>query len=220
MSRLKWVSLSAWFFSGISLHAVPITWADWTTASAVSASGTIGLVGLSFSGNISPAAQTSCGTNFWIPSAPYLSATVDNAPPPCDIIRLTGGAGTGTQTLTFSSPVTNPVMAILSLGTPTLVVTYDFDADFTILSFGPGFFGGPGTLSKPASTILSGVEGHGAIQFTGTFTSISWTIPTAEFWHGFQVGLPAAIPEPSSVVLVLAGLMSLGAMRIRRRVRS
>jgi hypothetical protein len=224
MSFAKLLCLSLFVVSTPWLMAGPITWADWTAADAVSATGMIGGIGISFSGDINPAAQTACGTNFWVPDAPYLSATVDNAPPPCDVIRLTGGIpGTGTQTVTFASPVTDPVFAILSLGQPGVPVLYDFDADFTILSQGAGFFGGgPTSLTRPTATQLEGREGHGAIQFAGTFTSISWTMPLAEFWHGFQVGLPeqqAVIPEPSSLLLGIAGVMSLAAVRASRRVR-
>jgi hypothetical protein len=218
--------LTPFFLLGASLFAGPVTWTDWTTADATSASGTIGSIGISFSGDINPAAQTGCGTDYWTPNTPYLSATVDNAPPPCDVVRLTGGAGTGTQTVTFSTPVTDPIFAILSLGQPSLPRTYDFDADFTILSSGTGFFGGSasGSLSKPSATVLLGVEGHGAIQFSGTYTSISWTIPDAEFWHGFTVGLgdqpTGGIPEPATVVLTLAGIASIGGLRFMRRARS
>jgi hypothetical protein len=110
-------------------------------------------------------------------------------------------------------------MAILSLGQAGFLVTYDFDAPFDVLSFGPGFFGGPGTLTELAGDVLVGEEGHGTIRFRGTFTSISWTVPTAEFWHGFTVGVAAdvaAVPEPSSIVL-LASAGVLGLLGIRRR---
>jgi hypothetical protein len=64
--------------------------------------------------------------------------------------------------------------------------------------------------------LLHGIEGHGIIRFSGTFSSLSWTIPTAEFWHGFQIGVqgigdgpPPPIPEPNTIALlglVLAGI--------------
>ena len=204
--------------------AVPVTWVDWTSANATSASGTAGGVDVTFSGVLNPAAQTAGGTFFWgTNSAIYTSPPIaDNPPPDPDIIRLTGGTEAGTQTITFSEPVTNPVMAILSLGQSSLLVTYDFgDEDFTVLNFGPGFFGGPGNLTELAGNVLQGVEGHGLIQFNGTFTSITWTIPTAEFWHGFQIGLlepSTAVPTPAALLLLGAGLIGLGVRsRLRRR---
>ena len=40
--------------------------------------------------------------------------------------------------------------------------------------------------------MLSGIEGNGAIQFQGKFTSIQWTDPINEYWSGFTIGLPEA----------------------------
>ena len=197
-----------------------IIWTDWTSADTTSATGTAGAVGVTFSGAIDPPANTAGGTNFWvINSAIYTSAPeVDNPPPDSDIIRLTGGGGAGIQTLTFSIPLVDPVMAILSLGQTGVVVTYDFDAPFDILNSGAGFFGG-GVLNELVGDILQGREGHGLIQFAGTFSTISWTIPSSEFWHGFQIGFAETVPEPMSIWLMMIGLIGLGAM-VRCKARS
>lgn len=193
-----------------SSSAVPISWVDWTSADSVSANGMVSGFNVSFSGNINPPAQTAGGTNFWAAnSSIYTSPEVDNPPPDSDIIRLTGGAGTGTQTITFAQAVVDPVMAILSLGA-ACATTYNFDAAFDVLNFGAGHFGG-GTLTELPGNILQGQEGHGIIQFSGTFNSISWTIPTAEFWHGFTVGIAgvATVPEPGMWWLFSLGLAGL-----------
>lgn len=200
--------------------AVPVIWADWTSADATSAAGTIGGIGVSFSGNINPPAQTAGGVNFWaVNPGIYTAPGLDNGPPDSDIIRLTGGTGTGLQTIMFSAPVENPVMAIMSLGQPSVQVQYDFvDAPFDIRNSGPGFFGG-GVLNELAGDILQGFEGHGLIQFIGAFTSISFNMPFPEFWHGFQIGVPGAapVPEPGTLALLGLGLAGLGLVRRRRR---
>ncbi len=202
-------------------YAVPYSWTDWTSANTTSATGTVDGVGVSFTGDLAPAAQTSGGINYWAAnSSIYTSAGVDNGPTPnSDIIRLTGGTGTGLQTLTFSTPVTDPVMAILSMGQSIasngvdVPVQYIFDAPFTILNQGVGFWGGSATGLTQGGTTLTGLEGHGIIQFSGTFNSISWTMPLSENWHGFTVGKATAVPEPASLMLLGAGLAAIGIWR-------
>lgn len=218
---LSMVSLSAAMtVAGAGVAAAgPITWTDWTVAvggAAGTAAGTLGGVAVSYAGEVSAPTQVAGGTNYWIPDTPYLSPVVDNAPPCCDIIALEHGP----SSLTFSAPVVNPILAIVSLGQANyqpFPVQYDFNHDFNILSFGPGFFGAPGTLSYGAdNSILVGDEGHGAIQFIGTFdalTPITWTTSPSEYWHGFQVGVAAdAVPDAGSTMLLFstaAGLLAL-----------
>ncbi|HEX8877305.1 MAG TPA: hypothetical protein VF777_11180 [Phycisphaerales bacterium] len=83
-------------------------------------------------------------------------------------------------------------MAIVSLGQPSITVTCDFDTPFAILSFGPGYWGEPGTLNNIGGRRLTGVEGHGTIRFIRLVSKINWTIPNPETWHGFTVGIPGA----------------------------
>ncbi|GLC26129.1 PEP-CTERM sorting domain-containing protein [Roseisolibacter agri] len=233
----RWAALLvAGALGGVGLPAMAhaqILWTDWTSltlGNVGSATGTIaapsGPVGVSYSGQVYTTSQLGCGASYWLPVATYQSATVPNAPPPCDMIALTGGPTFGTNTVTFSQAIVNPVMAILSLGQPSTVITYNFNQPFNILSFGPGAFGGPGTLSQLQPNVLTGVEGNGVIQFQGTFSSISWTVPTPETWHGFTVGVvgvasptPTTVPEPTTVTLLGLGLAGVGALARGRRAR-
>ena len=225
---LAWPIFAVCLVLSQSAAATLINWVDWTSADSISATGTANGVTVDFTGNINPAAQTSGGTNYWANnSSTYTSVPeVDNAPPDSDIIRLTGGSNTGTQTITFSIPVVDPVMAILSMGQFSIPVRYDFDTgvSFDILNVGPGHFDGAGngSLTELAGDVLEGREGHGLIQFNGTYSSISWTIPAAEFWHGFQVGIadadgPDPIPEPATLALMSLGLAGLGFIRRRTK---
>jgi len=223
-------TVAAVLLGGALPRVVPaqIYWTDWTSATVSntgSASGLIttpsGPVTASYTGQVYATTQTACGASYWVPTTPYLSPTVPNAPPPCDIVTLTGGPTFPANTITFSQPILNPVMAILSLGQPGVTVTYNFDSPFNILSFGPGYFGGPGTLQQLTPNVLTGVEGHGVIQFQGTFSSISWTVPTPETWHGFTLGIvgvappSTTVPEPATIGLVALGL---GGLAVGRRM--
>lgn len=134
-------------------------------------------------------AQVTGGTNYWSPATPYLSQEVENAPPTPDILQLSGGLDQ-TYTVTLSEPIKDPMMAIVSLGQPGLRCTYQFDVPFTIASQAPGYWGGTDTsLAALPGNILEGYEGHGTIQFLGTFASFGWVVPTPETWHGFTFAI-------------------------------
>jgi VWD domain-containing protein/collagen triple helix repeat protein/IPT/TIG domain-containing protein len=189
--------------AAVSIPVATYYYVDWTTASVAggTATGTITLPDASVitvnfaatkadqsAGSIYNAQVNGVGTNYWVPVSTYTSVEVANAPPNPDIIELTGGQSQ-TYTVTFSEPVANPIMAIVSLG-GFHAATYNFDAPFSIVSAGPGYFGGsPTTLVQLPNNVLQGTEGSGTIQFLGTFSKLSWTVPTAETWHGFTFGI-------------------------------
>jgi hypothetical protein len=163
------------------------------------------MVNVSYTGDVT-SIQTSGGTNWWTEGtpAPYTdNAVIDNAPPASDIVIV---SRTGiTNTLMFSTPLVDPVMAFVSIGRTSSAVDYAFDAPFTLLSEGAGWWG-DGSWTQVGNT-LAGREAHGAIQFNGTFSSISWVNTPAEYWHGFTIG--TVVPIPAAVWLFVTGLLSL-----------
>ncbi len=218
--------------------AAPYHYVDWTAANIGqgTASGTITLpnastVTVNFAAtyaNGSPGtlygAQINGGINYWSPSTPYTSAQVDNAPPGTDILQLEGGTNQ-IYTVTLSEAIKDPIMSIVSLGRTFTPTTYDFNAPFTIVSQGAGYWGGGATsLVQGPNDTLIGREGHGTIQFIGTFSTFSWTVPTPEAWHGFTFGIrttEAIEPTPDAattgLLLAFAAVLLAGVRRRQAR---
>ena len=157
------------------------------------------------------------GTNYWTPQAAFSTGSVTGPGTP-DIIALYAATH---NVLTFDTPVTNMFMALNSLGQPGLAVTYAFDQTFTTVkdnSVGPCPYWGCGSLSGSGTSLLSGVEGSGIIQFSGNVSSLTWDSST-EGWHGFTVGaadIGTTVPEPSTWMLMGTGLLAMGGV-VRRR---
>jgi hypothetical protein len=158
---------------------------------------------------------------------------VDNAPPSGagvlnDGIAIVGGAGTGTNTITFSTAVVNPILAIWSLGSPSVAARFTFPGTQPFAIQGGGAnseFGGASIFAGgtcPAFSVC-GFEGNGVVQFTGTFNSISWTNPLFENYYVFTVGVAGpgdtTVPEPTSLALLGIGLFAAAAHRKRARRR-
>ena len=197
------IALALLWLAPQAAHAATYSYVDWTQAdvTAGTAKGTITLpdsstVTVTFEavnsdgtpGNLY-GAQVSGGTNYWSPSEPYVSPAVENFPPTTDILQLSGGQNQ-TYKVTLSEAIKDPLMAVVSLGAPGTTITYDFDAPFTIVSQGPGYWGGGNAaMQQLPGDILQGTEAHGTVQFLGSFATFSWTVPTPETWHGFTFGI-------------------------------
>lgn len=202
---------------------VQVAWTDWLTlnAPAGTASGTMGGVTVNYVGGPLSAAYTDCTT--W-PAAdrwhirnpddkPWTSGTVSNRPI-CDQMAISEAI---TATVTFSSPVSNLYMAMLSVGRGGTPVTYTFNQSFVVDSWGRGAYGidriGPGIVTGNSFT---GEEFHGVLRFTSPVTTLTFTTNVPEHWQGFTFGA-APVPEPASASLTLVGAALLGAGALSRR---
>jgi hypothetical protein len=128
------------------------------------------------------------------------------------------GGGTVVDTLTFASPILNPVIAIVSLGQGGINASFDFDPNlsFTTFAGGPSSTWGGVALSASGSTVF-GQEANGLVMFSGEVSSISWTNPTYENYYGFTVGEVGAVPEASTWAMMILGFCGLGFMAHRRK---
>ena len=164
--------------------------------------------------------QDSANSGIWAPNSTFVGGTSTASPSTVnDDLRL-DGSFTGTNTITFGSPITNPLIAIWSLGQPGLGASFTFNATPTFEVGGPNSQFGGSPISVVGNTV-SGNEGNGVVQFTGTFTSISWT-DTFENFYAFTVGTAGTttpqVPEPSTLLLLGASVTGLGiALRRARR---
>jgi len=135
------------------------------------------------------------------------------------IALVTGGV----STVTFSQPIKDPYFALVSWNSNTV----DFNTPIEVVSFGAGYWGsGTPIVNAAGDGFFGSGEVHGVIRLPGTFSSISFS-HTSENWHGFTIGVlgladeepppPTGVPEPSTLILMSAGLLGIGAARRRRR---
>jgi hypothetical protein len=211
-------------FLFVASASAATVWTNWTSFTlgangGGSAAGSLGGVGVSYSGELD-AAVINGTSNIWAPNSSFIGGTVTASPSVVsDDLRL-NGTFTGIDTITFASPLVDPVFAIWSLGAPGVPASFTFNATPTLEAGGPNSQFGGSSITV-SGNVVSGSEGNGVVQFTGTFSSISWT-NTFENFYAFTVGTnggppPSGVPEPGTIALLGLGLASLAVWHRRKR---
>jgi YVTN family beta-propeller protein len=167
-------------------------WITWTGASG----GTFSLIG----GGTITLTSSSTGTTYEQAVFNYDRLTCPDKNPSGDVQAL---ENEGLYTYTFSQPVTNPILAVYSLGR-------DFPSPITAsLSANTPFIVYCSATSDPSYEItynipnqsFSGTEGYGIVQFVGTVTSITLDYLPFEQYTQLSWGIPCigvpATPTPT-----------------------
>ncbi|HEY1922048.1 MAG TPA: PEP-CTERM sorting domain-containing protein [Tepidisphaeraceae bacterium] len=214
--------------------AAPVSWTAWSAIVPGTPTGGLGVgtitgfantANVTYLGEVLPASYTGFGPPppnvfpSWTPTSTFSGGSVGNAPTNLGSIALSGGPTTGVNIITFSPAVTDPVLAVWSLGsanTNSADFVFTPSEPFTIEAGGPSTeTGGSSIIIDPSnSDAVLGVEGNGVVQFHGTFSSISWTNPAFENDYAFTVGSEGVVPEPASISLL--GLVAMGMLKRRR----
>jgi ethanolamine utilization microcompartment shell protein EutS len=145
-------------------------WSSPPTVSGNTATGTINGIGYTYTSS-SPVTTT---TSMYAHSNFPASYNVPNSNPTIQNIYVTN------NTLTFASPMKNPVLVFASIGQGGLSVPISFSAPIQVVW--------SQNVVLNSSTQITGTEGYAIIRLMGTFTSVSFNYLTAENWCNFAFG--------------------------------
>jgi hypothetical protein len=194
-----------------------IVWTDWTSVAGNLATGTLGTATVTLNGPFDTT-QVAGGTDYWriggVNPWPAYDG-VSNLPTNNDFISPAGSQTT--HVINFSTPVTDPYLAIISLGQGGIQTNWDFvTSPFTLIDQGQGFWGN-GVFTIAGNTIAAG-EAHGIIRFQGSYSSITLITNNTENWSGLTIGTAGGVvPEPATWAMLIAGFGLVGATLRRRR---
>lgn len=200
--------------SSLAISAPVVNWIDWSSTS----SGTLNIAPNTINVSMTGAPIGLSNGDYYYNNAATGGTAVTGTYAglmPSDMIQVNGAS---TFTLTFSSAILNPYIALVSVGQGGYPVTYSFGAPVSVLSAGGNYWGYSGYTVNGNN--FTGYEYNGILQLQGSYSSISFSTAPGENWHGFNIGSAAvanAVPEPETYAMMLAGLGLLGGLARRRK---
>ncbi|MDP3666621.1 MAG: HYR domain-containing protein, partial [Sediminibacterium sp.] len=145
-------------------------WSNPPAVSGNTATGTINGIGYTYTSS-SPVSTTSYMHAHSTFPASY---GVPNANPTIQNLAVTN------NTITFASPMTNPVLVFASIGRAGVPVPITFGAPIEIVW--------SKDVVSNSPTQITGTEGYAIIRMMGTFSSINFNYQVAENWCNFAFG--------------------------------
>lgn len=144
-------------------------WSDVATVSGTTATGTVNGVGYTYvsSHNITETGNFQQGGDFPVEFEVPGYQSIQN-------IEAT------TNTITFDTPMENPVLVFSSLGSQGNFVHVDFSDEIELVW---GYF-----ASATGPRQIRGADGRALVRFPGTYTTISFTYLQREFYSNVRVG--------------------------------
>ncbi len=178
-------------------HAATLGFADWTTVdgSPAVATGTLNGSPISISGtHVFPPPVSVIDGHWTFFSGPDFSPPLAQT----DVIQIGASSPAESYTLTFGSPVTDPVIDIGSLGSR---LDFPGGTEITKLAGQSGFTVSGSSISGAPTSTLGPDEindSNGTVQLVGTFTSIPFTaLFTTGSEDGVILQVGAAPPQPA-----------------------
>ncbi len=145
-------------------------WSNPPTISGNTATGTINGIGYTYTSSVNVTSTSYVFNHGIFPTEyniPNDNPTIQNVYP-------------SSNTLTFDSPMTNPVLVFASIGGGPISVPINFSAPVEVLW-------STATVQN-SPTQITGTEGYAVVRMNGTFTSISFDYLTYENWVNFLFG--------------------------------
>lgn len=151
-----------------------LNWATWNSVGGNTAFGTISST-INITVNMSGGGLGTTGGMF----SPGTFPPQYNVPVNSTAIQ---NVNAGVFTFCFNVPVTNPQIALSSVGSPSITVPIITSVPYSIIWPGQG-------MSYPSNTTLIGTEGYTIVSFPGTHSCISFDYQVGEFYCNLAFGI-------------------------------